>query len=81
MSPLSSGWAQWRLTFLYLFIGEEEDIPTRKWVKWIESLKGRLDTAKADISGLVYWRGGGHPHQETGDIECVAQVEAGQSRD
>ncbi len=54
MSPWSRGWAQQTLTFLYLCIGEEEDTPNRKHVKWIESIERRLDTAEADISVLVY---------------------------
>jgi hypothetical protein len=41
VSPLSCGWAQRRLTFLYLCIGEEEDTPTRKWVTCSKSLKQR----------------------------------------
>jgi hypothetical protein len=51
---LSSGWAQRRLTFLYLCIGEEEDTPSRKRVTWSDSLEKRLSTAEADISVLVY---------------------------
>ena len=51
---MSRGWAQWRLIFLYLCIGEEEDTPTRKRVTWSESLEQRLGTAEADISVLVY---------------------------
>ncbi len=37
-SPRGRDWAQRRLTFLYLFIGEEEDTPNRKWVIWSEKL-------------------------------------------
>ncbi len=48
------GWAQRKLIFLYLCIGEEEDTPTRKRVTWSESLEQRLGTAEADISVLVY---------------------------
>ncbi len=46
---MSIGWAQRRLTFLYLCIGEEENTPTRS-----ESLEQRLGTAEANISVLVY---------------------------
>jgi hypothetical protein len=48
---LSSGWAQRRLTFRYLCIGEEEDTPTRKRVTWSESLEQRLGTAEAEMQG------------------------------
>jgi hypothetical protein len=51
---LSRGWAQQRLTFLYLCIGEEEDTPNRKWVTWSASLEQRLGTAEAQISVIVY---------------------------
>ncbi len=51
---MSSGWAQRRLKFLYLCIGEEEDTPTRKRVTWRESLEQRLGPAEANISVLVY---------------------------
>ncbi len=51
---MSRGWAQQRLTFLYLCIGEEEDTPTRKRVTWSESLEQRLGTAGVDISVPVY---------------------------
>jgi hypothetical protein len=51
---LSRGWAQHRLIFLYLRIGEEEDTPSRKWVTWSESLEQWLGTAEANISVLVY---------------------------
>ncbi len=53
-SPLSRGWAQWRMTFLNLCIGEEEDTPTREQVTWSKSLEQRLVTMEADISVLVY---------------------------
>ncbi len=66
---MSRGWALRRLTFLYLCIGEEEDTPTRKRVTYGESLEQRLGTAEAGISVLVFRRGKGHPHQETGDME------------
>jgi hypothetical protein len=51
MSPLSRGWARWRMIFLYLCIGEEEDTPTRKRVTWSESLEQRLGTAEAEMQG------------------------------
>jgi hypothetical protein len=51
---LSRGLAEQKLLFLYLFIGEEEDTPTRKRVTRSASLEQRLVTAEADISVLVY---------------------------
>jgi hypothetical protein len=35
---LSKGWAQRRLTFLYLFVDKEKDTLRRKRVTWSESL-------------------------------------------
>jgi hypothetical protein len=46
---LSRGWAQRRLTFLYLCNGEEEDTPTRKRVTCGESLEQRLGAVEAEF--------------------------------
>ncbi len=70
---MSRGWAERRLTFLYLCIGEEEDTPTRKRVTRSESLEQRLGTVEADISVLLRRR---KPLQEMGKIERVPVAEA-----
>ncbi len=46
--------AEWRLIFLYLCIGEEDETPTRKCSIWSESFEQRLVTKEADSSALVY---------------------------